>query len=498
MSALGQRLKYLCTSTNGLVLTAVAIIGLLSALMSTLSGPMAEWGIREITIKVLGMKLVEVEREGRVVLLYHSLFMPVVAILVYFITANVRIKENWDAFINSTVTVGYITAVVSGIGFAYFGHSPVLHGFMLVGLSLVFFAGVMLAVALWPWNREYYLPSNSPYAHTRRGVDLERVAFWLVTVATLGSAALGAWAGSYYGSGFETVLAEDIVRQPLKTTLELAVIGHLHIMLSLIGIAVILLLGRWFDFRGFWHRLAMPLMIIGTITMTLGCWGVVSFQNIAHIIIYTGSLFALTGALFLVIFGLPALVKDNLDQLKIKNASAGQKIKALLYDPLKFGALWQIIFMNFTTTFVGIFMAIKLDKIFRAWPLREERIELAGHWHILASIIAIALLLYFVDQLNLKGLPRRLFGWTVIIGADLAFAAMTVFAMKRLFVSEYMQQPVVNLTMLLSEIGLGVTMVSLALLLVWRLVDLFKADGLWKQELQEADTSSFTGKPASM
>ncbi|HHY30462.1 MAG TPA: amiloride-sensitive sodium channel family protein [Syntrophaceticus sp.] len=154
--------------------------------------------------------------------------------------------------------------------------------------------------------------------------------------------------------------------------------------------------------------------------------------------------------------------------------------------------------MNFTTTFVGIFMAIKLDKIFRTWPLREERIELAGHWHILASIIAIALLLYFVDQLNLKGLPRRLFGWTVIIGADLAFAAITVFAMKRLFVSEYMQQPVVNLTMLLSEIGLGVTMVSLALLLVWRLVDLFKADGLWKQELQEADTSSFTGKPASM
>jgi hypothetical protein len=498
MSGFGQRLKYLFTSTNGLVLTAIAITGLLAALMSTLSGPMAEWGVREITIKVLGMKLVEAEREGRVVLLYHSFFMPVVAILVYFITANVRIKENWDSFINSTVTVGYITAVCSGIGFAYFGHSPALHGLMLVGLSLVFFAGVMLAGALWPWNKEYYLSPDSPYAHTRRGVDLERVAFWVVTVATLGSAALGAWAGAYYGSGFETVLAEDIVRQPIKTTLELAVVGHLHIMLSLIGITAILLLGRWFDFHGFWHRLAMPLLIIGSITMTIGCWGVVSFQSIAHIIIYTGSLFALAGALFLVIFGIPALVRDYLNQWKIKNATAGQKIKALLYDPLKFGALWQIIFMNFTTTFVGIFMAIKLDKIFRAWPLREERIELAGHWHILASIIAIALLLYFVDQLNLKGLPRRLFGWTVIIGADLAFAAITVFAMKRLFVSEYMQQPVVNLTMLLSEIGLGVTMVSLALLLVWRLVDLFKADGLWKQELQEADTSSFTGKPASM
>jgi hypothetical protein len=85
MSGFGQRLKYLFTSTNGLVLTAVAITGLLAALTSTLSGPMAEWGVREITINVLGMKLVEAEREGRVVLLYHSFFMPVVAILVYFI-----------------------------------------------------------------------------------------------------------------------------------------------------------------------------------------------------------------------------------------------------------------------------------------------------------------------------------------------------------------------------------------------------------------------------
>lgn len=484
MSGLGQRLKYLFTSTKGLVLTAAALVSLVAAVMSTLSGPMVEWGVRDITVELLGMDLVESEREGRVVMLYHSIAMPVIAILVYFITANIRLKEHWPAFINGIVTIGYITAMFSGLGYAYFGHDQTLHGIYLLGLSLIFFAGVMLAIALWPWNKEFYLPKDSPYSKTRKGLDLERVAFWVVTVATLGSAMLGAWAGSHYGTGFETFLAEDTVRHPHKTALELAVIGHLHIMLALMGVAITLVLGRWFNFKGIWHAIAMPLMVIGTITLTLGAWVVVPYQNIAHTIIYVGAVFALLGGLFLVIFSMPGIVKDRLKELGIKKATTGQKIRALLHDPLKFGVLWQMIYMNFVTSFVGIFMAIKLDDIFRVWPHRDERIELVGHWHILATIIAILILFYFADRIGLKGKPRQVFGWTIIIGSDVAFGAVTVYAMKRLFVSEYMQQPVVNTTMLLADIGLALVMIFLAIFLVWRLIDLFKPNGLWKKELE--------------
>lgn len=484
MSGLGQRLKYLFTSTKGLVLTAVALVGLAAAVMSTLSGPMVEWGVKDITVKLLGMKLTEAEREGRIIMLYHSFAMPVIAVLVYFITANVRMKEHWPAFINGTVTVGYITAMFSGLGYGYFGHDKTLHGIWLVSLSLIFFAGVMLAIALWPWKKEFYLPPDSPYAKTKKGLDLERLAFWIVTVATLGSAVLGAWAGSYYGSAFETFLAEDTVRVPNKTALELAVIGHLHIMLALMGVAITLILGRWFNFRGLWHVLAMPAMVLGTITLTLGAWAVVPYQNIAHTIIYVGAVFCLLGGLFLVIFSIPAIIRDRLKELGINKATTWQKIKAMLHDPLKFGVLWQMIYMNFTTSFVGIFMAIKLDDIFRVWPHREERIELVGHWHILATIIAILMLFYFADRIGLKGKMRQLFGWSVIIGSDVAFGAVTVFAMKRLFVSEYMQQPVVNLTMLLTDIGLALVMICLAAFLLWRLIDLFKSNGLWKKELE--------------
>jgi hypothetical protein len=141
--------------------------------------------------------------------------------------------------------------------------------------------------------------------------------------------------------------------------------------------------------------------------------------------------------------------------------------------------------MNFTVSFVGIFMAAKLDEIFRVWPHRDERVILTGHWHILAALIATIILLYYADLAGLKGRARKIFGWSVIIFSDLAFAAITIFSMKRLFVSESAQQPLVNWTMLLADLGLALVLVALAILMIWRLVDLFKRDGRWSDESKE-------------
>jgi heme A synthase len=130
-------------------------------------------------------------------------------------------------------------------------------------------------------------------------------------------------------------------------------------------------------------------------------------------------------------------------------------------------------------------MAAKLDEIFRVWPHRDERIILTGHWHILSAIIATIILLYYADLAGLKGRARKIFGWSVIIFSDLAFASITIFAMKRLFVSESAQQPLVNWTMLLADLGLALVLVALAILMIWRLVDLFKKDGRWSDESKE-------------
>jgi len=484
MQAIATRLNYLFRSTRGLVLVAIATVALITAIWGTLSGPMVEWGVRDITVKLLGMDLQAAQREGRLIILYHAIAITVIAIEVYFITELLPMKRWEQVFINATITIGYLLVAIFGLAFAYFGHNYAFHGLFLVGQSLVFFAGVLLAYALWPWRKDARLPKDSPYAHTKSGIDLERAAFFVMVVATLASAIWGAVPGSFWTNGQETFLAEDIIRLPHKTYLQKAVIGHLHIMLTLVAVAITLIVGRWMDFKGVLHKIAMPMMIFGTIVTTTGALSVVWLEW-AHTTIYVGSTFIMLAALFYVIYSWNKLIQDRIAELGIEKPTFFQKIAALVHDPLKFGTGWQMVFMNFTVSGVGIFLAVKLEDIFRVWPHREERITLTGHWHILAGLIATIILLYYGDLSGLKGKIRKWYGWLIIIGSDVAFASATIFSMKRLFVSEYAQQPMVDTVMLLMDLGLGLVLIILGIFMAWRLIDLFKGNGVWRKEFQD-------------
>ena len=131
-----------------------------------LSGPKVEWGVKENTVNLLGIQLVAADREGRIIMLYHTIAMTVVTIEVYFITEILPMKRHEQTIINGTITVGYLTAAIFGLLFAYWGHNFIYHGLFLLGQSLGFFAGMLLAVALWPWKKEYRLAADSPFAHT--------------------------------------------------------------------------------------------------------------------------------------------------------------------------------------------------------------------------------------------------------------------------------------------------------------------------------------------
>jgi len=406
--------------------------------------------------------------------------MAVVAIETYMINSLLKMKPFFKTAINTLITVGYICAMIFGMAFAYFGHNWAFHGLFIFGLSLVFFAGVLLVIALWPWDREYFIV-DTDYARTNKGVDMERVAFFAAALTTVISSLFGAIPGSYFGNGFETFLAENIIRYPEKTTMEYSVIGHLHIMLALIAIMITLIIGRWMNFKGIWHKIAMPLMILGTIVLNLGVWGVVTpLEPVAHMIIYVGATPSMLAALFLLIWSWNRLIRTGTAHLE--KPAFGQKLAALVRDPLQFGPTWQMLFMNFTTSGVGIFMAVRLDEIFRVWPAREERIELTGHWHALSAIIATIILLYYGDILGLKGKIRKWYGWLIIIFSDIALAAVTVFEMKRLFISEATQQPLVNSLMVAIDFGLGMLLLLLAVVLLWRLTDLFRQRGRWTEE----------------
>ena len=484
MKALKDRFNYLFTSTKGLILVAIALCALISAFFGSLSGPMDDMGVKAIMVNTFNIDLVDADREGRLIVLYHTIAMAVIAIETYMITDLVKMKESQRVQINSTITFGYLAAIFAGLPFAYWGSSWIMHGIYISGLALIFFAGCLLAYALWPWRNEYKV-TDKQYAHTKGGYSLERTAFFSVSIVTLLSALFGAVPGSFYGNGFYTFLAENVVREPFKTSLEKSIIGHLHIMLALIAIACTLIICRYMDFKGILHKISMPLIIVGAIVLSVGTWLVVPFEGVAHAVIYGGSTIAMVGALLLVIFSWNKLIKTGLEEKGLKKGNFFQAVAALTRDPLKFGVTWQMVFMNFTVSFLGIFVAVKLDDIFRNWSFMEEKLILTGHWHILATLTATILLMYYADFAGLKGKARQWFGWTVIIFSDLAFAAVTIYEIKPMFIEEGYRQPLINVTNILGDIGLVSVLIALAALMVWRLIDLFKKNGRWSQEVNE-------------
>lgn len=486
MQSLKERFLFLFQSTKGLVLLGIASISIVTALFGFLSGPMEEFGVRSWMIANLGLRLAPQEREGRIIMLYHSIAMAVVAIETYLITHLVRMKREQQASINATITAGYLMVFIFGLWFAYFGRNFIFHGVFVAGMVVVFVAGVMLTSALWPWRKEYLI--NDPErAKTKGGADLERIAFFLMALATLGSALFGAVAGSMFGNGFNSFLAEDIIREPVRNPLQMAIIGHLHIMLTLIAIALTLILGRAYNFSGRLQKIAMPLMITGTIIITFGVWSVVPLPASAHIIINVGSLPVLAASLLLVSFGWQKNARAWYETRAITHPTFWQRIKAALHDPVRFGTLWQMVYMNVVVTAVGIFMAINLRRIIREWPALEERVALTGHWHVLSGIIATIILLHYMDMSNMKGRARQILGWLIIIFSDLAFSAVAFFETKRLYTSELNEQFMVDGAILLTDIGLATVLTVLGILMVWRLVDLFRNKGLWRKELKEEE-----------
>jgi len=472
MEFLKEKMNYLFKTDKGLILINMAILSLVSAVFGTLSGPLKEWGVGDITMKFLGMDLQPQEREGRIVILYHAIAVTFTALLTYLIIEAIPLEKRMRNRIRSSITLGYLLTVIFGLGFAYWGHNWAFHGLFIAGLTIVFYAGLLLSIALWPRKKEYR-ETNKDYSQTKKHIPLERTAFFVMAVAMLGSAVFGAVAGANFGNGFETFLAEDGVRHVHHTKLELAVIGHLHIMLTLIGIATTLLIGRWFDWKGITHKIGIPSLIWGTIIITIGVWLVVPYQLYAHLIIYVGAVFSMFGALMLVIFGWGKLIREGTKDISKPNIF--QKIKALLSDSLKFGTLWQMVFMNFCVSGIGIFMAVKLEEIFRVIPFREERITLTGHWHILSVLTATIVLMYIVSKIfPLKKTIGNIFGWIIILASDLAFAMITIFSIKRLWVIEEAQEVMVKTVHFFSEIGLGLLLTSLGIYMVIRLLDFLK------------------------
>ncbi|MGC8837516.1 MAG: hypothetical protein ACP5UM_03770 [Anaerolineae bacterium] len=389
-----QRFQNLFTTTEGLLLAVTGWEALAVAFLSLFSGPLAEWGVPAR----LGLALDPAGRVGRIIMLYHALAVPFVAALVYLILDALPFDERTPRLVQPAITAGYLLASGGAIAFAYFRAGWIAHGIFLVGLSLVFYAGAVLAWGLFPWRSDL-----------EEGFTWERLAFWLVAVYTLASAAIGGAAGAYFGNGFTAFLAEDVVRESHNLG-QRAIIAHLHIMLTLIDVALLLLVARRFRLRGRAYKVAIPLTVVGTTIVTFATWSVLVVEKIAHKIINVGSAFLLPGALIVAFWGLAQLAREE-----------GGWLRAMVRDPIRSGMLFELIFVNFVVTIPGVYVAFNLETYRQPAYLEVERAIAVGHWHVLATLSAVVALFLVADRLGVRGVLRQVLGWGVLAGSTVAF-----------------------------------------------------------------------------
>lgn len=403
-----RRTGFLST-TESLLWTVVAWEALLVVLLSPLSatGPLAGLGLAD------RLGLDEAGRVGRIVMLYHSLAVPFVAALVYLILDAIPFDERIPRQVRPAITAGYLLTSIGGLSFAYLKAGWIAHGVFLVGLSLTFYAGVVLWWGLSPWRAVRSEPRSDS------GVAL-RWAFWLTALYTLLSAIIGGAVGSYFGNGFTAFLAEDVLRSE-HDLFQRAIIAHLHIMLTLIDVALLLLIARRVGLAGRAYRVAMPLVITGTTITAFATWSVMVVEGVAHKIINVGAVVLLAGAAVVALYGMRGLIREQ---------PGRPAWRALLSDPVRFGMLFHLLFVNLVVTVPGVWVAMSLESV-RAGDPAWERAFAVGHWHVLATLSAAVGFLLVVDRLGAREWLRQTVGWGVVAGSALAFLAVQFYMFRQ-------------------------------------------------------------------
>jgi hypothetical protein len=455
----------------GLLVLVMAWDALIVATLSPLSGPLRPLGIADL----LNLDLSDAHRVSRIIMLYHSLAIPFVAALVYFVLDQVPMgsfeeEQRIRRSIVVPVTVGYMLTSIGGMTFAYGGRNWIFHGIYLVGLSLVFYAGVLLAVALWPSQR--WATDRAKSVHLA-GIPVERLTFFIVALFTLVSAAIGGAAGAFFGNGFEAFLAEDIVRQDPHTTFQLMIIAHLHIMLTLIDVVILLLVIRYYRVEGWVQKVAVPLTLIGTVIVTFATWSVIGWEG-AHRLINVGSAFLLPGAILVAIWGFAKLMDSGVGD---RPSAPVPKLRALLRDPVRFGIFFELIFVNVVVTGPGIYVAFNLERYRSPAYLAVERTILVGHWHVLATLSAVVLLFLIADRLGTQGWVQQVTGWGLLLGSTLSFVFVNVYMFRQPGQERAWTVP-------FFETGIALSLVALAVFVAAKLVGRARARADARDELR--------------
>ncbi len=365
-----------------------------------------------------------ISRTARIVMIYHSLALPFFIANVFWILEHYEIRPKLLPTLKVLLLPSAFLVGINGMIFAY-TRLRLFHELFTFGLLLCFIGGIVFVVAAWPVKGRF--PKHNPNGSTFRGLNLEYFNLVVLAICIMVSAIYGALAaienftGTIWGLGREPIafLAEAIIRKGITfgghhDIVQDMIVGHLHIQLAQSAAMVMLVAFRTSKMRGKLYRYILLFTPIGVITLSYGAW------VLNHYIIWVGAGLLILCTLIMSIVGLKNTIKDHLGD-DYRDASRWEKTKALFREPVRM-SYYYLLMIAQLLVFPQIYVGLTTDEYYRLHSMvtLEYNFNVA-HWHQLAVMIAVALMVHAIDFFKVEGRLKKILGWIFFVGFNLTF-----------------------------------------------------------------------------
>ncbi|MGB5909914.1 MAG: hypothetical protein WBH31_01835 [Promethearchaeia archaeon] len=361
-----------------------------------------------------------ISRTARLVMIYHNLAVPFLVANTFWILEHYQVRKRWVPTLKVLLVPGAYIVGIFGMLFAYTRYR-LFHEFFYFGMFLCFIGGIVFVISAFPIAGKFPDPDTNRRETTFRGMNLEYLNLVILAICILVSTIYGALAAienftsSIWNLGREPIafLAEAIVRQEHDVVQEM-IVSHLHIQLAQSAAMVMMVGFRTSKLSGTLYKIILILTPIGIITLSYGAW------VLNHYVIWVGAGLLILVTIIMSFVGMKNVIKDKLGE-SYSQASRFEKIKALLKSPVRF-AYYYLFALSQLLVIPQIYVGLTTEEVYRlhSYVTLEYGFNV-GHWHMLAVMISTLLMIHAIDYFNVKGLTRKILGWTFFIGSSFTF-----------------------------------------------------------------------------
>jgi hypothetical protein len=374
----------------------------------------------------------DINRSARFAMIYHSLAVPFLVANTFWIMEYYDLRPKYVPTLKILLVSGALMVGIAGMVFG-FTYIRLFHEIFYFGLFLVFIGGIIFVVAVFPIpgkfpNEETALPGSHVNRLSLENMNLVILAICVMVSTIMGAiAALENFTGTIWGLDREPVafLAEAIIRHHHHDVVEDFIVSHLHIQLAQSASMVMMVAYRTSKMSGKAYTGVLIANAIGVIVISYGSW------VLNHYTIWVGAGILILCTIALGAFGLKNVVREKLGD-RYKSSTRGEKIKALLSNPILFNYYFLFLMSHIFVTITGIIVGLQVDEFYRIPGTVELEYDFnVGHWHVLSVLIANILMCKAIDYYNVNGLQRKIGGWLFFIGGVLAFGGADFYMLRR-------------------------------------------------------------------